>query len=138
MALAPFAPLEPGTYFIDPDGDPSTSLRVVYEIAAKGWEMWIGAAKFSDVGHAGLSITTVSNLVTDGCSDHSWASPPVGPSVKDLAAALANLPPFRVTSPPTDVSIYGYSGKHLEWIVPDLPVEEEGSTAISPDASPAT
>lgn len=126
MALEHFAPLEPGTYFIDPDGDPSTPLRVVYEIPAEGWQQWIGAAKFSDVGHSGLSITTVSNLVTDGCRDHSWAAPPVGPSVNDLAAALADLAPFQVTSPPTDVTIYGYSGKHLEWTVPDLPVEEEG------------
>jgi len=126
MALEPFAPLESGTYFIDPDGDPATALRVVYEIPADGWQEWIGAAKFSDVGHAGLSITTVSNLVTDGCRDHSWAAPPVGPSINDLAAALADLAPFQVTSPPTDVTIYGYSGKHLEWTVPDLPGEEEG------------
>ena len=31
-----------------------------------------------------------------------------------------------MTSPPKDVTIYGYSGKHLELNVPDLPVEEEG------------
>ena len=37
MELAPFAPLEPGTYFSDPDLDPSTPLRVVYEVPAEGW-----------------------------------------------------------------------------------------------------
>jgi hypothetical protein len=121
-----FAPLEPGTYSIDPDVDRSTPLRVVYEIPADGWERWIGAAKFSDAGHVGVSITTVTNLVRHGCRDHSWADPPVGPSVNDLAAALADLAPFRVTSPPKDVTIYGYSGKHLELTVPDLPVEGEG------------
>jgi hypothetical protein len=126
MKLEHFAPLEPGTYFIDPDGDPSTPLRVVYEVPAEGWSQWIGAAKFSDVGHVGLSITTVTNLVSDGCRDHSWADPPVGPSVDDLATALAELAPFRVISPPKDVTIYGYSGKHLELTVPDLPVEGEG------------
>lgn len=139
MKLEPFSPLEPGTYSIDPDGDPSTALRVVYEIAAAGWSMWIGAVKFSEEGtacsasgcpghtsHVGLSITTVSNLVSDGCLDHMWADPPVGPSVDDLAAALADLAPFRVTSPPTDVTVDGYRGKHLEWTVPDLPVEGEG------------
>ena len=68
-------------------------------------------------------ITTVTNLVGHGCRDHSWADPPVGPSVDDLATALADLAPFRVTSPPKDVTIYGYSGKHLELTVPDLPVE---------------
>lgn len=122
MALAPFFPLEPGTYFIDPDGDAGTSLRVVYEIPASGWQEWIGAAKFSDVGHSGVSVTTVTNLVTDGCRDHAWADPPVGSSVEDLATALSGLAPFRVTSRPTDVTIWGYRGKHLEWIVPDMPV----------------
>ena len=125
MELQPLAPIEPGTYFIDPDGEASTHLRAVYEVPP-GWSQWIGATRFSDVGFVGVSITTVTNLVTDGCSDHSWADPPVGPSVEDLAVALANLPPFQVTSPPRDVTIYGYSGKHLEWIVPDLPVEEQG------------
>ena len=126
MELAPFAPLEPGTYSIDPDGDPSTPLRVVYEVPAEGWSMWIGAVKFADDGHVGVSISTVTNLVRDGCRDHSWADPPVGPSVDDLAAALADLAPFRVTSPPKDVTIYGYSGKHLELTVPDLPVVGQG------------
>ena len=126
MQLEPFAPLEPGTYFIDPDLDPSTPLRVVYEVPFEGWSMWIGATKFSDDGHVGVSITTVTNLVRHGCRDHSWADPPVGPSVDDLAAALADLAPFRVTAPPKDVTIYGYRGKYLELTVPDLPVEGEG------------
>jgi hypothetical protein len=126
MELPYFSPLEPGTYFIDPDGDSSTPLRVVYEVPAEGWSMWIGAVKFAEDGHVGVSITTVTNVVRHGCRDHSWADPPVGPSVNDLAAALADLAPFRVTSPPKDVTIFGYSGKHLELTVPDLPVEGEG------------
>jgi len=126
MKIANFAPLKAGPYFIDPDGDASTPLRVVYEIPNEGWIQWIGAAKCSDAGCVGMTITTVSNLVTDGCHDHSWAEPPVGPSVDDLAAALANLAPFEVTSPPGEVTMHGYSGKHLEWVVPDLPVEVSG------------
>jgi hypothetical protein len=126
MELPGFAPLDPGTYFIDPDLDPSTPLRVVYEVPFEGWSQWIGAAKFADDGHVGVSITTVTNLVRHGCRNHSWADPPVGPSVDDLAAALADLAPFRVTAPPKDVTIYGYSGKYLELTVPNLPVEGEG------------
>jgi hypothetical protein len=138
-ALEPFTDLEPWTYFIDPDGDPSTPLRVVYEVSAEGWRSWIGAAKPAEEGtacsssgcsglpsHVSMSITTVTNLVDDGCRDHSWADPPVGRSVNDLAAALADLAPFKVTSPPTDVTAFGYSGKHLQLAVPDLPVEGEG------------
>jgi hypothetical protein len=126
MELPPFAPLEPGTYFIDPDLDPSTPLRVVYEVPVEGWSQWIGATKSSDDGHVMVSITTVTNLVRHGCRDHSWADPPVGPSVNDLAVALADLAPFKVTSPPKDVTAYGYPGKHLELTVPDLPVEGHG------------
>jgi hypothetical protein len=118
----PFTDLQPGTYSLDPDLDPSTPLRVVYEVP-EGWSSWIGAAKPADDGHVMVSITTVTNLVRHGCRDHSWADPPVGPSVDDLATALADLAPFRVTSPPKDVTIYGYSGKNLELTVPDLPVD---------------
>jgi hypothetical protein len=122
LQLPDFSPLEPGSYFMDPDSDPSTPLRVEYEIAADGWSQWIGAAKFAARGHVGVSIVTVTNVVSHGCRDHSRAVPPVGPSVDDLAEALADLAPFRVTSPPRDVNVYGYRGKHLELTVPDLPV----------------
>jgi hypothetical protein len=132
MELPDFAPLEPGTYFIDPDTDPSTPLRVVYEVPVEGWSQWAGAAKFAADGHVGVSITTVTNLVRHGCRDSSPADPPVGPSVDDLATALAGLAPFEVTSPPSDVSIYGYTGKHLELTVPDLPVEGQGGDRSFP------
>jgi hypothetical protein len=114
--------LEPGTYRIDPDRDPSTPLTVEYEVAAEGWSQWIGAAKFTEQGQVAVSITTVENLVRNGCHDHSPADPAVGPSVDDLATALADLAPFRVTSSPEGVTVYGYRGKYLELTVPDLPV----------------
>ena len=114
-------PVERGTYFVDADLDPSTPLRVVYEIPAEGWSSWIGAAKFGpNDGHVGVSITTVVNLVTDGCRDHLASVPPVGPTVEDLANALSQLPPFEVTTAPEDVTIYGYRGTHMEWTVPQM------------------
>jgi hypothetical protein len=122
-----FAPIEPGTYFIDPDADPSTPLRVVYEVAEEGWEQWGGAVKFhGEDSHVAVSIGVVSNVVTHGCTDRSPADPPVGPTIEDLATALADLEPFDVSSAPADVTMYGYQGKHLELTVPDLPVEEVG------------
>ena len=121
-----FDPLAPGVYFLDPDLEPSTPLRVVYEIPADGWSRWIGAAKFAGAGHVGVSISTVTNVVRHGCSDHSWADPPVGPSVEDLAAALADLAPFEVTSPPEEVSAWGHRAMHLELAVPELPTDGEG------------
>ena len=121
-----FTSLEPGIYFIDPDGDPSGPLRVLYTIPSDGWSAWIGAFKEAPGGgRVGISITTVTNLVADGCHDHSPADPPVGPTVDDLATALSELAPFLVAEPPTDVTAYGYDGKHLALTVPDLPFRTE-------------
>ena len=127
--LPDFAPLQPGTYSIDPDADTSTPLRVVYEVPEDGWSQWIGALRTSEEsgGHVGVSIFTANNLVRDGCSDHHPADPPVGPSVDELAGALADLAPFKVTSPPRKVTAFGYPGRHLELTVPDLPHEGKGN-----------
>ena len=115
--------LAPGRYFIDPDGDDTTPLRVTYNVAAEGWEPWLGAMKSSGVGHVAVSITVVTNLVTDGCRDHTPLATPVGPTVDDLATALTQLAPFEVTTPPTDVTRFGYQGKHLALTVPDLRID---------------
>jgi hypothetical protein len=123
MGIAKMAPLAPGTYFIDPDSDPSTPLHVVYDVPAEGWSQWFGAVKFVEDGHVVVNITTVVNVVRDGCHDHAWADPPVGPTVDDLAVALADLAPFRVAVGPNDVTRHGYRGKYLELTAPDLPVE---------------
>lgn len=117
-----FAPLKPGAYSIDPDKDASTPLHVLYTIPAEGWGQWIGALKGEEGANraVAVSITNVTNLVVDGCSDHNAVEPPVGPEVDDLAAALVNLAPFRVMVPPTDVTLAGYAGKHLSLILPDV------------------
>jgi hypothetical protein len=135
MGIEGFVPIDPGTYFIDPDADPSTPLRVVYEVPVDGWSQWIGAAKFDEAegGHVAVSITTVENVVRQACNNHSPADPPVGPGVDDLATALADLAPFSVTSPPKNVTTYGYRGQHLELSVPDLPVSHEGFTECLDD-----
>jgi hypothetical protein len=129
MEFEEFAPLDPGTYFIDPDLDPSTPLRVTYEVPSEGWAQWTGAVKWDDAAKRldAVAITTVTNLVRDGCVDHSYAAPPLGPSVNDLASGLAGLAPFKVKSPPKDVTVDGYRGTHLELIVPkNMPVDHEG------------
>lgn len=126
MDLPHLQPVEPGTYFMDPDLDSATPLRVVYELPVDGWSHWLGAVKFGDEGHVAFTITTVNNLVSHGCDDHSHSEPPIGPGVDDLVAGLAELAPFQVTSAPEDVSVYGYSGRHLAWAVPELPVDESG------------
>ena len=79
----------------------------------------------------GISIVNITNLVVDGCTDHRAADPPVGPTVNDLAEALASLQPFAVTKPPSNVTIYGYSGQYLELAVPDMP----GEAGVFPDCT---
>lgn len=117
------AKIEPGSYFVDPDGDPSTPLRVIFDVAAEGWAGWLGTYKETPGrGRVILSITTVDNVTRNACSDQRPAEPAVGPTVDDLAAALSSLAPFTVTSPPSDVTISGYHGKHLELTVPELRV----------------
>ena len=115
-----FLPLEPGRWFVDPDGDPATPLRVSFDIPADGWRSWLGAANESGVSHVLLTTTTIDNLVRDACTGHAPADPPVGPTVDDLAVALTQLEPFEVTAPPTDITLRGYEGKHLQLTVPDL------------------
>ena len=120
-----FVDLAAGTYFIDPDGDPTTPLRVTFDVKATGWMSWLGAVKMDDQGHHAVSITTVDNLVRNGCSNHNPQDPPVGPTVDDLATALARLAPFEVTSGPRDVTVDGYRGKHLQLAVPNIPTSDD-------------
>jgi hypothetical protein len=130
-------PLEPGTYYIEPKKIP---LRVLYTVPADGWQGWIGAGKPDQrqnrgYRHVAVSIVNVTNVVVDGCTDHGAPNPPIGPTVDDLATALAALPPFLVTKPPRDVDIYGYHGKYLQIAVPDMPLEVVGDESYFPDCS---
>lgn len=109
------------TCSIDPDGDPATSLSAAFTVPAGGWEWLQGPFKDIETNarlqRATAFVAEIANLTRDACTGGA-ASPPVGPTVDDLATALADLPPFEVTSPPTDVVAYGYSGKHLQIRVP--------------------
>jgi hypothetical protein len=65
------------------------------------------------------SDTEVAHVYADPCHwQDGYVDPPVGPSVDDLATALANQPQ-RGESAPVDVSIDGYPGKMIELSVPD-------------------
>ena len=57
-------------------------------------------------------------VYADPCQwQDGYVDPPVGPSVDDLATALANQPQ-RGDAVPVDVSIDGYRGKMIELTVP--------------------
>jgi hypothetical protein len=125
MDVPDFSPLEVETYFVEPV---ETDIQVFYTIRAQGWMSWFGAFKPGRPTDppdsvVGLSIVNVTNVVQDGCTAHIAAEPPVGPTVDDMATALAALEPFDLTKPPTAVTAYGFSGKYLELTVPDLAFE---------------
>jgi hypothetical protein len=132
-------PLEAGkTYWVDPDYNTSTPLRVNFTVPADGWLPWTGTYKdIDDEGiddkydgvpreRISINIVEVSNLTVDACHDQSLRTPAVGPSVDDLAEALEELPPFEVVSPAADVSAYGYRGKHLVLRIPEDMVGTDG------------
>jgi hypothetical protein len=135
-------PLEVGrTYWVDPDYNTSTPLRVTFTVPADGWIAWVGTYKdindqgfdveFGDEEHdtprerISINIIEVTNLTADACHDHGPRKPAVGPSVGDLAEALTELSPFEVASAPRDVTAYGYRGKHLVLRIPDDMVATE-------------
>lgn len=93
-----------------------------YAIPGTGWRAFNGTYKDVEAGdgiqRVGVLFVTITNLTVDACTQQRPADPPIGPTVDDLAAGLAALQPFEVTAPPTDVSAFGYAGKHLEIRVP--------------------
>jgi hypothetical protein len=132
-----FSPLEVETYFIEPD---ATDIQVFYTIPAEGWLGWIGTFKpeqGTDTPYqlVGMSIVNVTNVVQHGCTMHAAADPPVGPTVDDMAAALAALSPFILTKPPSGVVFDGFSGRYLELTVPDLALQVTGDDTAFTDCT---
>ena len=56
-------------------------------------------------------------LFSDPCADAVVPDIPVGPSVDDFVTALVEHPLLDVTDP-VDVTVDGYTGKHLELQAP--------------------
>jgi hypothetical protein len=109
---------EPGTYLLVHD------LNVAITVPS-GWENVDGRGVRKETA-SGDSVVVVfwpfeadlQEVYTDPCA---WSStviePPVGPTVDDLANALASQS-MRGDPVPTDVTIDGYQGKLLEMTVP--------------------
>lgn len=137
MDVPDFSPLEVETYFVEPV---ASDIQVFYTIPAEGWMSWFGAFKLGLATDApnsvvGFSIVNVTNVVQEGCTAHVAADPPVGPTVDDMATALATLSPFVLSKPPSDVTIDGFSGKHLELTVPDLTLGGSGDDTAFTDCT---
>jgi hypothetical protein len=100
-------------------------VRVAIDVP-EGWTFRSASPAFSwlDSG-AGAGIVTLSivdNVYADPCDQgQGLVKPSVGPSVDELAAAIAELPGPEVSTP-TDVTVDGYPGKQLTIRAPD-PIE---------------
>ena len=112
---------EPGTYLA---GAPF-SVPVTVTVPA-GWVGNVGGpyAVFLDKtsldgsGRASIALSLGQKIYADPCTDRGFLSPQPGPTVDELASALARLPGFVVTAP-TDAAFDGYSGKRLTLTAPD-------------------
>jgi len=108
----PQGELEPGSYVLE-NFEP---IRITFTIPA-GWSKfhYPAGAWARDVG---LGFETVDNVYIDPCrSDLGMHDPPIGPTVDDLAAALASVPGWDATTP-VDVTVAGYAGKQIELTAP--------------------
>jgi hypothetical protein len=130
----------PGTTYVIDDGCCVSSGRMTFTVPATGWSafdpVFVGknVAGGGDVFDLYFSPHLVANVYTGGCHWLGTAlSPPVGPTVDDLASALfaqagAGAPP------PIAVTVGGHPGKKVELSIPqDLDVttcDSDGDFAL--------
>ncbi len=85
-----------------------------------GWEKYEGGLPAllkngAEPPHGmGVTFWTVDDVIADPCKpDKGTVTPPVGPTVDDLATALTTVPRYTATQP-ENVTIGAVSGKYLE------------------------
>jgi hypothetical protein len=132
VALPDSGDLEAGTTYYW-DGEPwgVDAPRFIFTVPATGWSARnpgiFGKDTVTDPQEWHEILMTawnVSNVMVDACRwlTEGQLDPPVGPTVGDLATALAQQA-VEDASTPTDVSVGGYAGKRLELsLPPDLDI----------------
>jgi len=107
--------LEPGRYLLDFGG-----YRFTFTVADPGWSADVSAGGVYRGDDRELAIFwpggEVSSLYRDPCESSGTEFEP-GPSVDELAGALASLEGFEATAP-ADVTVSGYHGKRIAITVP--------------------
>ncbi len=129
--------LDPGTYRLLPSvvgGQfPSIDITVPTGWSGGGW-LLNRPRSGHDIPPIAIQFWNVDQVFGHPCQWKGTLADP-GPTVDDLAAALAAVP-MRAATTPTDVTLDGASGKYLEWSVPaDLAVE---GNSTFPDCDPTT
>ncbi len=117
-------PLDPGRYIARFDGADSTIPMAVIEVPAGYLTMSGTRLQNQQATVRGVDFYTVGRVNPDACSAtrgrQDFEDP--GPTVEDLATALANQPGLRPTAP-TPVSIGGYQGLYVELSTPEAPAQ---------------
>lgn len=73
-----------------------------------GVELWSGSRAY-------VRVFVPTNAYSDACDSAAGPmSPPVGPTVDDLVAAITSIPGFRLSVPVHDVTIDGFAGKGFD------------------------
>jgi hypothetical protein len=119
-------PLAAGTYVALPVGANGPSMTVTLP---SGWTGCCGDPAFAvmkgsetDPGMVGLAYWTADTVFADPCG-HVPLDPGVGPSVAELAQALADLP-WTSASDPAPTTFAGYTGMYVALtIATDLPCD---------------
>ena len=123
--------IEPGRYWLNAVGESDVILlpRIAVTLPA-GWtadgdlvlknyapDLNTGEFDASDAG-AGPALVAwqMSGTFVDPCTNHTLVKPTPGPSIDALADAFARQP-GTAASPPTAVTVDGYSGKFVELTV---------------------
>ena len=130
------AVLAAGTYLLD---DPFL-VRLALTVPV-GWQIWhvdfLSAGLLVDTGSGSGSgyglffLSPGANLYADPCDRTQGMLDPVpGPTVDDLAAALANLPGMTASTL-VDIEVDGYAGKLIELTAPaDVASCPEGDATL--------
>jgi hypothetical protein len=104
--------VEPGTYSLDVPGD----VRVTFTLGV-GWER-VDVTQYLYGNGKSLNIEVVDNLYAQTCHwKQGPRKPAVGPSVDDLANALAAMSGWEATAP-SDILLDGHAGKRVQLVAP--------------------
>jgi hypothetical protein len=110
--------LPPGTYRLELGVAPTVLDPTFPAVLIAVPDTWsgIGGWAFHRANQVAVQFWNVDKVYGHPCQWMGTLSDP-GPTVDGLAKALAGRP-LRNATPPSDVTLDGYSGKYLEWSVP--------------------
>jgi hypothetical protein len=115
-------PLEPGDYLFTS----VAPLEITFTVFEAGWvKNVIPNTIWSSNSAVRFGFGIVSNVLADPCVPGVEVDPPVGPTVDDLATALATLPGVEPVTP-SDVELGGFRGKLVDLRIPESAEPCEG------------